>query len=161
MCQCRVCNRFVSYALLFIFPRLGCVEIMINAQALTKTLQQAIGNGVDTVLLLSTKGIELSVASSIPEYASSTQHSLLVATIANLWRAYATNDLAKSRSGTIDPESLEALLVDLGESKICAVGVGSAGIVAVVGGQVEMGMLKLKATSLQRHLDGPLRNVLQ
>lgn len=79
----------------------------------------------------------------------------------NLWRAYATCDLARNRAtGMLEPESLEAVMVDLGESKVCAVGVGGNGILLLAGQQVELGMLKLKATALQRHLDPSLRCVM-
>lgn len=135
---------------------------MLNAQALNKSLEQCLGNGVDSVVLINTKGTLLSSASSHPKFQESQQLSTLIAVAGNLWRAYATCDLARNKAtGQLEPESMESVLVDLGESKLCAVGVGGSGILLLTGQQVELGMLKLKATSLQRHLDPSLRAVMQ
>lgn len=134
---------------------------MLNAIALNKALEQVLGNGVECVVLVNTRGALLASASTSPSFRDSQQEAVLVAAAANLWRAYATCDLARNKStGQVEPDSLEALLVELGESKICALGVGGAGILLLSGTQVELGMLKLKATSLQRHLDPSLRNAM-
>ena len=132
---------------------------MINAEALHASLKLVLDGGVDTVLLITTKGTLLA-SSSLPS--ATVNQNVIVAAVTNMWRAYATNDLAKSPStGMLEPESLEALLVDIGDQKICAVGVAGSGIICLVGQQAELGMLKLKAASLQRHLDPMLRGVLE
>jgi predicted regulator of Ras-like GTPase activity (Roadblock/LC7/MglB family) len=134
---------------------------MLNAQALVKTLDQVLGNGVEHVILVTTRGSLLASASQLPDFDGSQLQCTYVAMSANLWRAYATCDLATNRStGMLEPESLEAIMIDLGDSKVCAVGVGGSGILLLAGQQVELGMLKLKATSLQRHLDPSLRSVM-
>jgi hypothetical protein len=132
---------------------------MINAAALNNSLKLVLDGGVDTVLLFTTKG-SLLASASLPT--AVVNQNVIVAAVTNMWRACATNDLAKNpATGMLEPESLEALLVDIGDHKICAVGVAGSGIICIVGQQAELGMLKLKAASLQRHLDASLRGVLE
>jgi predicted regulator of Ras-like GTPase activity (Roadblock/LC7/MglB family) len=134
---------------------------MLSAKAVNAALKQTLGNGVEYVVLVNSKGSLLSSATTELDSEKATTTTLTLVTVAgNLWRSYSTNDLALNKN-VLEPESLEAILVDLGETKVCALSVGGSGILLLAGHQVELGLLKLKASGLQRYLDPQLRSVMK
>ncbi|ESL07929.1 hypothetical protein TRSC58_04377 [Trypanosoma rangeli SC58] len=134
---------------------------MLDAAFINSSMKNALGNGVEAVILLDENGVLLSSASLNPEYVWQKEHSMIVAATGNVWRACAHNDLTKNKTtNTAEAEALEQVLIDFGEKKLCAMSVGGSAILCMVGTELEMGLLKLKTASLQRRLDGHLRPVL-
>lgn len=136
---------------------------------------EVLGDGVEIVLSLGLSGTVLGSASSldtssIPRNVSAEaneageeafrNHSLLASVVTNMWLTYSTNDLTANLRdpSKTDPESLEALLFEVANLKVCVVGCGGCSVLCLAGrGNVNFGMLKLKAAALQRHLDPALR----
>ncbi|RNF19239.1 uncharacterized protein Tco025E_04193 [Trypanosoma conorhini] len=134
---------------------------MLDAAFINSSMKNALGNGVEVVILLDENGVLLSSASLNPEYVCQKEHSMIVAATGNIWRACARNDLAKNKlTNAVEAEALEQVLVDFGGKKLCAMSVGGSAILCMLGTGLEMGLLKLKTASLQRRLDGHLRPVL-
>ena len=145
---------------------------MINAKAFHQSLEEVLGNGVEIVLSLGLSGTILGSASSLDTSAGPKTGadaageeafrnlSLLASVVTNMWVSYSSNDLTANMRdpSKSDPESLEALLFEVSNLKVCVVGCGGASILCLAGrGEVHFGMLKLKAAALQRHLDSAIR----
>lgn len=133
---------------------------MLRASGLHDALTASLSGGVEAVVLLTTTGVPLSSASINPGYGRSPEHTLTHGIVATMWRSYAGCDLAYDIAGELTPESLEALLVDVGDHRLCMVGVGGSAILCLMATRsVEQGLLKLKAASLQAHMDRAFRSV--
>ncbi|KAH9601744.1 hypothetical protein LSM04_006936 [Trypanosoma melophagium] len=134
---------------------------MLDAAAINNSMLHAIEDGVVAVFLLDRDGVLLSSASADPEYVHAKERAMIIAAIGNVWRACASNDLAKNKlTNKVEKESLEQVLIDFGKNKLCAMSVGGNAILCLVGSGMEMGLVKLKTATLQRRLDSYLRPVL-
>ncbi|ORC91995.1 uncharacterized protein TM35_000042090 [Trypanosoma theileri] len=134
---------------------------MLDAAAINSSMQQAVEDGVVGVFLLDRDGVLLTSASADPDYVHTKERAMIIAAISNVWRACASNDMAKNKlTNKVETESLEQVLIDFGENKICAMSVGGNAILGLVGSGMEMGLVKLKTATLQRRLDSYLRHVL-
>ena len=161
---------------------------MLKAKSLQSVLRAALAGGVETALLLADRGnTVLASAATNPAFPRSPEHALLVATIGNLWRAYATNDLASGGVGagpsgggndltsgagptaaaSARPKELDFLLVTAGDRRLCILALQPSDTAAAgelllclsATAALELGMLKLRAASLKAHLEGQLKAV--
>ena len=73
---------------------------MLKAKSLHAVLKSSLAGGVETALLLADRGNSVLASASInAAFTRSPEHALVVAVVGNLWRAYATNDLAAPAAG--------------------------------------------------------------
>jgi hypothetical protein len=141
---------------------------MLRAKNLHETLRLALGGGVESVVLATTAGGLLAAANVNEEFPRTKEHSLMVAIVVNVWRNYSVNDLtgpstSNATSTERKPENLEFLVIDVGAKRLCMLGVGGGAALlclTAADGNVEPGMLRLRAASLHAVLDPQLRNVL-
>eukprot|EP00758_Cryptobia_borreli_P008924 Tbor_TRINITY_DN5429_c3_g2::TRINITY_DN5429_c3_g2_i1::g.24681::m.24681/K20398/LAMTOR2; ragulator complex protein LAMTOR2 len=132
---------------------------MISAKVLKDSLESVLGEGIDVSLLISLSGTILGVATT-PDRRFDT--NIIASVVSNMWVAYSSNDLMPPSSTESDfkhyaPEGLEALLVEIGEVKVCTVNCGGTALLCLSGRDTEFGALKLRIAALQRHIDGPVR----
>jgi hypothetical protein len=146
---------------------LAAPPVLLKAGLLAEKLQNSVGDGVDIVLLLSTSGALLSTASNRTEFARSQECRMLAALTANLWRNYASQCSVlnaqsgnKGAGGAPSPApaaagatELDFILAELETNKLCVFGMGGRAVLALYAqSSVELGLLKLKAASLQGEL---------
>lgn len=140
---------------------------MLNAIAFSESLRQALGDGIETIMVVSLSGDLIGCASSATKGdAAYMEQGLLSAAATNMWAAYANNDLSRPQQqamGFAGPsvEGLEAMYTVVGNNKMCLLSVGGTALLCLSGQNAELGMLKTKGAALQRHLDGPLRQVMK
>ena len=140
---------------------------MLSTKALSDSLRLVLGDGVETALVVGISGDLLGAASTAPAGdAAFVSQNILSAAATNMWAAYANNDLSRPPQQAMDdaaatPEGLEMLFTTVGNSSVCLASVGGTSILCLAGpaGTVGDGMLKAKAATLQRHIDGPLRSL--
>lgn len=136
---------------------------MLNASELNAVIKGGVGDGVQLVLLLDANGDAMSSAFTDIRKDKNDDYAEMVAATANAWRVYARSDLAVNRlTLQVEPDSLEQVLVDFGEKKMCAMSVAGSAVLCLVSSDasVQMGLLKLKTAALQRKLDAMLRPVM-
>ena len=139
---------------------------MLRAKNLHETLKQAIGGGVISVIVATTSGGLLAAAHLDPELPRTKEHALSVAVAVNVWRNYSSNDLTAPSPASADserkPENLEFLIVDLAQSRMCIMGIGTSAIICVSADtRIEAGMLRLRASSLHGVLAPQIKGVLE
>ena len=146
--------------------------VMVKASSLATSLRRAIGDGVESALLLTTSGALMCTASNRVafDFARSQECRKQTAIVANLWRTYAQSangmpcDTAPtphgdaSGGGAAANQDLELVLAELETHRLCCVGLGGRAVLALFATPAtELGMLKLKAASLQAELFDGLR----
>jgi predicted regulator of Ras-like GTPase activity (Roadblock/LC7/MglB family) len=162
--------------------------VMVKASVLAEKLNSAIGDGVDCALLMTTAGALLTTASAKTGFARSQECRMLAALVANIWRVYAqSSGGAPSDAPAAAPadgswsgargaggangagaaaaaanSDLELVLAELETHRLCCVGLGGRAVLALFATSgTELGLLKLKAASLQGELYEGLRLALR
>lgn len=139
--------------------------VMVKASLLYDKLRNALGDGVDIVLLLTSSGSLMSSASIRVGFSQSQECRTLAALTANIWRTYASTqkgmpvaskNAPHSSGGGDDDDTvseLEFVLAELETNKLCCFGMGGKAVLALfAANSTELGMIKLKAASLQGEL---------
>jgi len=116
---------------------------MLKPKVIRDILDQVLGGGVKSSILLTTSGDTLGSAGNEPN------EKLVGAIVLNIWSSY-----QKSSPG------LSCLLVDCEEGKLAVSSVASRFLVCCYGDQrVQDGMLKRKIDTLCSYLQGPLSSL--
>lgn len=140
-----------------VFSFLDC---MLKARPLAGVLRQALGAGVDAVVLMNASGAVICSVSN--ESAVSNAHlcdaPILLAVMSHAWRGFASCEPSSEDTAVSSGSSLEALMLDTPTTKTILMGVANGAVILALIAQqdVEVGMLRLKATALQRHLHEPM-----
>jgi hypothetical protein len=136
---------------------------MIDAQALNDILGKALSAGIEACGITTQRGELIAARSINPSYIHSQEFNLLLSVVTNSWLSYKTTDLAiNADTNAPDPEALCSLFIEAGEKRLYLLALGSQGIIFIQAGRtVQVGMLKLVASSLQEHLDQPFRDLLE
>lgn len=134
--------------------------IMLDATLVHKVMKSSVKEGVIMAFLMNSEG-EVITSALLDEPDTQEHFGSIAAAVGNAWRVYARCDLSINIHNQEEPDSLEQIILELSNKKICAMSVAGTWVVTVVSNEtVEIGMLKLKAASLQRALDHLLQPVL-
>lgn len=136
---------------------------MLNASELNAVVSSAVGNGILMALVLDASGNAIATGFSGTAAEKEAIYAPVVAATANMWRAYARNELAMNKLNLeLETESLEQMVAVFPDKKICAMSVADTAVVSLVSldDSVTDGYLKLRTAALQRKLDRLLRPVM-
>ena len=136
---------------------------MLNASELNAVVSSAVGNGILMALVLDASGNAIATGFSGTAAEKEAIYAPVVAATANMWRAYARNELATNKLNLeLETESLEQMVAVFPDKKICAMSVADTAVVSLMSldDSVTDGYLKLRTAALQRKLDRLLRPLL-
>lgn len=135
---------------------------MIRSRNLHETLKNALGVELTSAVLVTTAGGLLAAAHVDAEHLRSKDHHLMIAAVVNIWRNYSHNNLTSpTLSDPPHPENLEFVIVQFETRRLCMVAVGPHAVLSLESSQkVEVGLLKLKATTLHAFLEPQLKPIL-
>ncbi|KAG5492876.1 hypothetical protein JKF63_01456 [Porcisia hertigi] len=136
---------------------------MLCASDLNAVVNSAVGDDILMALLLDASGNAIATAFAGSAAQRDMFYAPVVAATANMWRAYARNDLAINKLNLeLEADSLEQMIVNFPDKKLCAMSVAETAVVSLlsVNESVTDGFLKLKTAALQRKLDRILRPVM-
>lgn len=149
-----------KFCIVFFHCRGLLIASMLDATLVHKVMKSTVKDGIIMAFLMNSEG-EVITSALLDEPDAQEHFGSIAAAVGNAWRVYARCDLSVNVHNQEEPDSLEQILLELSNTKICAMSVAGTWVAAVVSNEtVEIGMLKLKAASLQRALDHLLQPVL-
>eukprot|EP00744_Colponema_vietnamica_P010875 GILI01015320.1.p1 GENE.GILI01015320.1~~GILI01015320.1.p1 ORF type:complete len:142 (+),score=50.05 GILI01015320.1:35-427(+) len=127
---------------------------MLNAVVLPRVLEQALGGGVLSVMLVNAEGSLLSYVGDTDADRKAQVQKTVGAVIANIWTEY--DDSGRTFVGA---NNLNHLFFDCDEGKLAVTRTSKVFLCIYADQTAEFGMLKLKLERLSSNLEGPFNQL--